>query len=67
MKEVENLIILIMFLVFKKEENTFIKIREPGGNKNSEKLEILYYIINQSLIKQLICCYIYQQEVKILI
>ena len=42
----------------KKKGIKFIKIREPGGNRNSEKIRKLILIINQILIRSQICCYI---------
>ena len=50
----------------KKKKIPFIKIREPGGNKNSEKIRKLILMVNQILIKIQIFYYILQQEVKIL-
>ena len=43
----------------KRKKIPHLKLREPGGTRNSA-------IINQTLIKILIFCYIYLQEVKIL-
>ena len=49
----------------KKKKIKHIKLREPGGSKNSEKLRKLLYQINLTLKKKLIYLYIYLLDLKI--
>ena len=49
----------------KKKGKKFIKIREPGGNYNSEKIRQLILNKNQNLIKLQIYYYILPLEAKI--
>ena len=48
-----------------KKKISHIKIREPGGNPNSEKIRKLILNNKSNFNKILICYYIWLQEVKI--